>query len=144
MRTNQRSSSENWMGTIQKELSLQLKKYMDEKGLNPTQLSKELGVPKGYISQVLQGRFNYSLGKFVDLSIAVGVVPRILFQPIQETQLQAEKKIKEKRIRLNGNASLFLKSGNIDVVLHRYENGTSVFVDVHQTCTITPTDKKIA
>jgi transcriptional regulator with XRE-family HTH domain len=71
---------EYWMETIQNELYRQVKKFLDEKGITQTQLAKNLKVTKGYISQVLNGNFNFTLSKLIELSLAVGVVPDLEFR----------------------------------------------------------------
>jgi transcriptional regulator with XRE-family HTH domain len=71
---------EYWMETIQNELYRQVKKYLDEKGINQSQLAEKLKVTKGYVSQVLNGNFNYTLSKLIELSLAVGVAPDLEFR----------------------------------------------------------------
>ncbi|MCL4483071.1 MAG: hypothetical protein M1445_10785 [Bacteroidetes bacterium] len=51
----------------------------------------QLGVSKGYISQVMKGEFNYTLKKLIELSLAVGKAPVISFKPISEI-IQTEPK----------------------------------------------------
>src|SRR6185295_15656137 len=58
--------------------------YMNEEGLNQTQLAERLHVTKGYISQILKGEFNYTLKKLIELSLAIGKVPRIDYKSISE------------------------------------------------------------
>jgi len=69
-----------WIVKIQNELYGIIHDYMQEKGINQSQLAQELNVSKGYISRVLNGNFNHSLQKLVDLSLKVGKVPNIHFQ----------------------------------------------------------------
>lgn len=83
---------EYWLETIQNEIFRQVKKYMEENKLNQTQLANKLGVSKGYISQILNGNFNFTLKKLIELSIAIGVVPDLKFKPIEnKKRLQADK-----------------------------------------------------
>ena len=77
-------SPEYWFEDAQDELYRQVVNYMEREGINQTQLAERLGVTKGYISQVLKGEFNYTLKKFIDLSLAVGMVPRIDYKPVEE------------------------------------------------------------
>ena len=71
---------------IQNELFRQLHKFMEKTGMNRTQLAKHLGVSKGYVSQVLNGNFDFKLSKLVELSLAMGMVPEINFIPFEKTR----------------------------------------------------------
>lgn len=75
-------SSEYWITEVQMELYRNVLAYMEKEGLNQTQLAQQLGVSKGYVSQVLNGNFNYTLRKLIELSLAVGKVPVIEFKDI--------------------------------------------------------------
>lgn len=72
-----------WLETIQNELYRKVYEYMETNGMNQSQLAEKLGVTKGYVSQVLNGHFNHSLEKLIELSLAIGVAPDIDFKPIQ-------------------------------------------------------------
>jgi len=71
-----------WISKIQIDLYNQLEKYMSENNLNRTQLAKELGASKGYITQVLSGDFNHRISKLVELSLAIDKVPEINFKDL--------------------------------------------------------------
>ncbi len=77
-------SPEYWFEEAQNELYRQVVAYKEQKGINQTELAKELGVSKGYVSQVLKGEFNYTLKKLIELSLAVGKVPQIEYKPIAD------------------------------------------------------------
>lgn len=77
-------SPEYWFEEVQNELYRQVVEYKEKRGINQTQLAEELGVSKGYISQVLKGEFNYTLKKLIEISLAVGKVPLLEFKPISE------------------------------------------------------------
>lgn len=83
---------EYWIETLQNEIFRQVYQYMDKKNLNQTQLAEELGVSKGYISQILNGNFNFTLKKLIELSIKIGVVPDLHFIPVN-TYIEEETKI---------------------------------------------------
>lgn len=72
---------EYWTTRIQLDLYSHIQEYMRMNGLNRTQLAKKLGVTKGYITQVLNGDFDHRLSKLVELSLAVGLVPKLEFVP---------------------------------------------------------------
>lgn len=56
--------------------------FMQKHNMNRTQLADYLGVSKSYVSQLLSGDYNYTLEKMVDLSLKLGYVPNLEFQPI--------------------------------------------------------------
>ena len=87
---------EYWLETIQNEIFRQVKFYMEKNDLNQTQLAKKLGVSKGYISQILNGNFNFTLKKLIELSLAIGISPNIQFKPVkEETKKQVLYKIEK-------------------------------------------------
>jgi transcriptional regulator with XRE-family HTH domain len=74
-RNNLITSKEYWMAKIQMELFAEVEQYLSENKMNRTQFAEKLGVSKGYVSQVLNGDFNHSLSKLIELSLAIGKVP---------------------------------------------------------------------
>lgn len=102
---------EYWMETIQNELYRQVKYYMEEKGINQTELAKELNVTKGYVSQILNGNFNYTLNKLIDLSLAIGVAPDLQFTSF-EHYLAAEN-AKHLTGEANLNSNMLLIDGGV-------------------------------
>jgi transcriptional regulator with XRE-family HTH domain len=77
-------SPEYWFENAQNELYRQVIEYKESKGINQSQLAAELGVTKGYVSQILKGEFNYTLKKLIEISLAIGKVPRIEYKEISE------------------------------------------------------------
>lgn len=77
-------SPEYWLETIQNEIFRQVTAYLKDNHMNQTQLAIQLGVSKGYISQVMKGEFNYTLKKLIELSLAVGKAPILSFKPLTE------------------------------------------------------------
>src|SRR6187431_183488 len=75
---------EYWFEQAQNELYRQVTEFMKQEGINQTQLAEKLGVSKGYISQIMKGEFNYTLKKLIELSMAIGKVPRINYKDIDE------------------------------------------------------------
>jgi transcriptional regulator with XRE-family HTH domain len=63
-------SPEYWFENAQNELYRQVVEYKEKKGINQTELAEELGVTKGYVSQILKGEFNYTLKKLIEISLA--------------------------------------------------------------------------
>ena len=85
-------SREYWIAKIQLDLFSQIEAYMTQQRLSRTQLANKLGVTKGYVSQILNGDFDHKISKLVELSLAIGLVPMISYQPIQEV-IEADKNI---------------------------------------------------
>lgn len=94
---------------IQNELFRQLTEYIADKGITRTQFAKELGVSKGYVSQILNGDFDFKLSKLVELSLAIGKIPEINFKPIAESKVE---KIKVKLFK--SKTDFLLKLTNPD------------------------------
>lgn len=67
---------EYWIERIQNDIFRALNDYKEENNLkNNTALADKLGVSKGYVSQVMNGNFNFSISKLVDLALTIGVAP---------------------------------------------------------------------
>lgn len=78
------SSPEYWMTNAQIELYNCASKFMNEHEMNRKQLAEHLGVSKSYVTQLLSGDFDHRLSKFMELSIAFGYVPELVFTPIEK------------------------------------------------------------
>jgi hypothetical protein len=66
---------EYWVEDLQNQLFREVSAYMKTNKLNRTELAKEWGVSKGYITQVLSGECNFSLKKLVELSLKMQKAP---------------------------------------------------------------------
>ncbi len=75
---------EYWLETIQNEIFRQVTAYLKDNNMTQNQLADQLGVTKGYVSQIMKGEFNYTLKNLIKLSLAVGKVPVINFMPLAE------------------------------------------------------------
>lgn len=75
---------EYWLETIQNEIFSQVTAYLKDNNLTQNQFAEQLGVSKGYVSQVMKGEFNYTLKKLIEISLAVGKAPIIVFKPLTE------------------------------------------------------------
>lgn len=73
---------------IQNELFRQLNDYLEKNNKTRSQFAKDLGVSKGYVSQILNGAFDFKLSKLVELSIAIGMIPEINFKSAEEVVKQ--------------------------------------------------------
>lgn len=78
------SSRGHWIAKIQLDLYSELKTFMEQNNINQTQLAEQLGVTKGYVSQVLNGDFDHKISKLVDLALLMGKVPQISFENLND------------------------------------------------------------
>ncbi|WP_017733394.1 helix-turn-helix domain-containing protein [Nafulsella turpanensis] len=100
---------EYWLERIQNDIFCMVHQYMEEKQLNQSALAKELGVSKGYVSQIVNGNFNFSLSKLIELSLALGVAPKVkLEESLQEYTIEQERKLGN--LNRNGFVSIQLNS----------------------------------
>ena len=74
----------------QNEIFREVHGYMQEKGITQKELAKKLGVSDAYVSQVLNGKFNFTLKKLIELGLAIGKIPKIKFVP--QTAVSGKKK----------------------------------------------------
>ncbi len=70
MRTN-----EYWFETLQNEIYRQVSDYLKNEGITQSQFAEQLGVSKGYVSQILNGNYNATLKKLIELSLAIKTAP---------------------------------------------------------------------
>ena len=84
---------EYWLETIQNEIFRQVTEYLKANDLTQSQLAVQLGVSKGYVSQIMKGEFNYTLKKLIELSLAVGKAPVVIFKPLEDINLTVNKDI---------------------------------------------------
>jgi transcriptional regulator with XRE-family HTH domain len=61
-----------------------MESYRLKKKLKKKDLAAEFGVTKGYISQIMNGNFDHKMSKLVELSLACGKVPQIIFVDLEE------------------------------------------------------------
>jgi transcriptional regulator with XRE-family HTH domain len=96
------SKPEYWLEIIQNEIFRQVTAYLKENNMTQNQLAEQLGVTKGYVSQIMKGEFNYTLKKLIELSLAVGKAPVINFMPLAEIiSAESEKVYSHKTPSLN-------------------------------------------
>lgn len=74
---------EYWFETIQNEIYRQLAEYMEVNNISRTKLAEEMKVSKGYITQILNGDFNCSLRKLIELSLFIDKAPVVEFKSIE-------------------------------------------------------------
>lgn len=106
------------LATIQNDLYGEVSTYMNEKDLNQTKLAQELKVSKSYISQVLNGNFNYTISKLIDLSLAIGKIPSITFKDIKSVIDEATVMESKKTLSTGNAPKLHIYKGNEDINEH--------------------------
>ena len=79
-----RKTKEFWEARIRNDIFRFVKSYMIENGMNQSELAQDLGVSKGYVSQILNGNFNFSIKKLIELSLKLKIAPDIDFKPLQQ------------------------------------------------------------
>ena len=77
-------TEEYWFETLQNEIYRMVAEYMEKEKINQTQFAEKLGVSKGYISQIMNGNFNYTLKKLIELSLAVNKAPAFEFKGMDQ------------------------------------------------------------
>jgi len=73
-----------WTTKIQAELFAAVEEYLTENKMTRKAFAAQLGVSKGYISQVLNGDFNHKIPKLVELALAVGKAPIFELENLEE------------------------------------------------------------
>jgi transcriptional regulator with XRE-family HTH domain len=63
----------------QNEIYRQLVDYMNVNNLTQKDVAKKLGVSDSYISQIINGNFNFTLKKLIELALMIGKVPALEF-----------------------------------------------------------------
>jgi transcriptional regulator with XRE-family HTH domain len=96
-------TQEYWMETVQGEVYRLLSEFMESNDLNQTQVAAKLNYSSSYISQILNGNFNFTIGKLISLALAVGQVPVLSFKPIDE--YLNDEKYPENRYRYTSRAN---------------------------------------
>lgn len=73
------NSAEYWTAKMQISLFRLAVDFMRKHNLNRKQLAQYLGVTPGYVTQLLNGDYNYRLSKFFELALAFGTIPEVNF-----------------------------------------------------------------
>jgi transcriptional regulator with XRE-family HTH domain len=93
-----------WLTDVQIEVFNLLNTYMEENNLTQKQVAAKLNVSPSYVSQILNGNFNFTISKLIELALLVGKAPIIQFETIEQIlkdeesqKRQAEMKVKRKK-----------------------------------------------
>lgn len=124
-----REFPEYWMEIVQQEIYEEILAYMEQEGLNRKQLANRLDVSKGYVSQILNGRSNFSMKKFIELALKINRYPNITFTP-KSTLMQEERLLdplgKIVSLKLadenNYDSSFSISGGEIELMVTSREN----------------------
>ena len=78
------NNSGYWLADIQLKLFDAVNQYLSENDMSRTDFAKQLGVSKGYVSQILNGDFNHRIEKMIEISLAIGKIPEINFHSLSD------------------------------------------------------------
>jgi len=92
---------EYWFETIQNEVFRKVTDYLKDNNMTQNQFAEQLGVSKGYVSQVMKGEFNYTLKKLIELSLAVGKAPVIVFKPLTDIIQSENQEVPTRKMPIN-------------------------------------------
>lgn len=73
-----------WLAKVQIRVFNLLNTYMDENNLTQKQVAEKLNISPSYVSQILNGNFNFTISKLIELALLVGKAPIIQFETIEE------------------------------------------------------------
>lgn len=79
-----------WVGKIQLQLFRAINDYLEENDMTRKEFAEQLGVSKGYVSQILNGNFDHKLSKMIELMLAIGMVPSLEMVPVEEAIVAAK------------------------------------------------------
>jgi transcriptional regulator with XRE-family HTH domain len=101
----------------QNEIYRQLISFMESNNLTQKEVAQKLGVSGSYISQVLNGNFNFTLKKLIELGLMIGKVPYFEFVELDEFWIR-----EKEAITVSQTISLNLSSLNISIEPIHYKN----------------------
>jgi transcriptional regulator with XRE-family HTH domain len=78
------NSPEFWILEMQMILYRVLNEYLEKNMLNPKELADKISVSKGTITQILNTNADLRISKLIEISLAVGMVPRLCFYSMEE------------------------------------------------------------
>jgi transcriptional regulator with XRE-family HTH domain len=70
----------------QNEIYRQLVEYMQTNNLTQKDVAERLGASSAYVSQILNGNFNFTLKKLIEIGVMVGKIPALEFVDVSEFQ----------------------------------------------------------
>jgi len=106
------NSQTYWLTTVQIEVFNLLNTYMEENNLSQKQVAEKLKVSPSYVSQILNGNFNFTISKLIELALLVGKAPVIQFESIDKL-LEAQEAAISKANRARKSHAIQESSKNI-------------------------------
>lgn len=106
-------TEEYWLETLQNEIYRMVAEYIQKEGISQTQFAERLGVSKGYISQIMNGNFNYTLKKLIELSLCVNKAPSLVFKNMDEYIEEDQQKRFEMKYSNSFSLLSWVKSVNL-------------------------------
>jgi transcriptional regulator with XRE-family HTH domain len=103
---------EYWLNGIQNDLFNQLNTYLAATKKSKGELATEMGVSNAYISQILNGNFNFTLKKLLEIGLHIGKVPVITFVAFDDLIAEHE----AKKALLNSQRAAFISLGQEEVI----------------------------
>lgn len=117
-------TEEYWFETLQNDIYRMVADYIQKEGMNQTQLAEQLGVSKGYISQIMNGNFNYTLKKMIELSLALKKAPAFEFKNLEQYIQDDCQKRFEMEYKLYFN--LATKPKNVNIISGETANSENI------------------
>lgn len=77
-------SAEYWLTKFQVDLFNKVNDYIIQNKLTRKKFAEQLGVSKGYVSQILNGNADHRMSKFIELSLAIDLIPTVSFQNLDD------------------------------------------------------------
>jgi len=119
-------TEEYWFETLQNDIYRMVAGYIKKEGMNQTKLAEKLGVSKGYISQIMNGNFNYTLKKLIELSLAMNIAPAIDFKDLNEFI----KEDQQKRVEMQYERFFNIISQSKTIPVHSGNTGVATKIEM--------------
>ncbi len=85
-------SKEYWLARFQAELYAEVDAYLKKNKLSKTAFATQLGVSKGYVSQLMNADFDHKISKLIEISLAIGKAPILTFEDLDKPKLNTMSK----------------------------------------------------
>ncbi len=122
-----------WITKIQNDVYNAVEDYLVANKMTRTQFAQQLGVSKGYVSQVLNGEFNHRLSKLIELALAIGKAPILELENLEEVVEKESKGMTRRKATYVPRApfSLHVKHDNMGVQKVTKNSGKQRLANVH-------------
>jgi len=85
---------------IQNDLFNAVEEYLETKNLTRSQFAEQLGVSKGYVTQIMNGEFDHRISKLVEIILAIDKIPDFKLSEVLPTN-HAVDEVKKKNATLH-------------------------------------------